>query len=492
MIAIFFEAAPHEFFERRRDIRIQLDQLLRLFLQNRAERFDRRIALERARAAQHLVHNRAEREDVRSPIDQLAAHLLRRHVADRAEDDAGLGGRHLERRSIFAGDRAQLRDAEVEDLHAPFFGDVDVLGLQIAVHDPFFVRRRESMRDLQRDVDGFARRNRSAIEAFAERFTFQQLADEKRGAVGVADVVDRQQIRMIEHACGARFLLESLQTLLVAERHRGQNFDGHIAAEASVGGAINRAHTPLADPSGNPVRPEHRVFLENHSVNGNRGGVLAPCGGSPPRVDVDVRPGTQLGRPLVDLLLQPRRLQGGSDVFLHVRQRWNGESPLAALLAPGASIVSVDLIRSDHDHRREALLDIALDLQLPFDEGADLVERELGVLDGCIEIRWCRESIPNLQQPRLDRILRDVGGTEALDVAKPERLGDQIVENRAAVVVVALSGSPRKKADFGHLCDLADREHLAIDQSGDTVECGGGERRAGGGEQESDPESSHF
>jgi len=121
-----------------------------------------------------------------------------------------------------------------------------------------------------------------------------------------------------------------------------------------------------------------------------------------------------------------------------------------------------------------------------------LVERELGVLDGCIEIRWCRESIPNLQQPRLDRILRDVGGTEALDVAKPERLGDQIVENRAAVVVVALSGSPRKKADFGHLCDLADREHLAIDQSGDTVECGGGERRAGGGEQESDPESSHF
>ena len=76
--------------------------------------------------------------------------------------------------------------------------------------------------------------------------------------------------------------------------------------------------------------------------------------------------------------------------------------------------------------------------------------------------------------------------------SEPPKVRAYAAQDRAAVVVVALSGSPRKKADFGHLCDLADREHLAIDQSGDTVECGGGERRAGGGEQESDPESSHF
>src|SRR5207248_4353963 len=100
----------------------------------------------------------------------------------------------------------------------------------------------------------------------AERFALQQLAHQEWRPLGSADVVDRQQIGMIEHPRRARLLLESLQALFIAERDGGQNLDRDVASEASVGRAIDGAHTSLADPSGHPVRPEHRVFLEKHDL----------------------------------------------------------------------------------------------------------------------------------------------------------------------------------------------------------------------------------
>ena len=49
----------------------------------------RGVALEGRPPVEHLVEHRAEREDVGAVVDRLAAHLLRRHVADGAEHGAG-------------------------------------------------------------------------------------------------------------------------------------------------------------------------------------------------------------------------------------------------------------------------------------------------------------------------------------------------------------------------------------------------------------------
>jgi hypothetical protein len=97
---------------------------------------------------------------------------------------------------------------------------------------------------------------------------------------------------------------------------------------------------------------------------------------SSPRVDVDVRSRSQLGRPLVDLLLQARRLQRGADVFLHRCERRHGQSALPPFLRIRPAVVRVDLVGGDHDHRCEALLDVVLDLQLALDQRAQLVERQ--------------------------------------------------------------------------------------------------------------------
>jgi hypothetical protein len=135
-------------------------------------------------------------------IGGLPADLLGGHVADRAHDDAGSrldrGGRrrHLRRRG--SGGGLELRQAEVEDLHAAVVRDEEVLGLQVAVDDPLLVGRREPLRDLARVVDRLPRRERAAGKLLSKRLALEQLLDDVRRAVVGAGVVDREDVRVVE------------------------------------------------------------------------------------------------------------------------------------------------------------------------------------------------------------------------------------------------------------------------------------------------------
>ena len=48
--------------------------------------------------------------------------------------------------------RPHLRQAEIQDLDSPVFGEKDVLGLQVPVRDPLCMRRRQSFSDRNRDL----------------------------------------------------------------------------------------------------------------------------------------------------------------------------------------------------------------------------------------------------------------------------------------------------------------------------------------------------
>ena len=74
----------------------------------------------------------------------------------------------------------------------------------------------------------------------------------RNGVPRCCDVVDRQQIGMIEHPGGARFLLEALQPLLVAECDGGQDLDRDTASEADCRSRCRLRHTPF------PIRPVTR------------------------------------------------------------------------------------------------------------------------------------------------------------------------------------------------------------------------------------------
>ena len=91
---VLLQAVPDDAVERRRHVGAGAPaELGRILPQDRRHRLGRRVAPERAPAGEHLVEHGAEREQVRARVDRLAAHLLRRHVADRAEHDAGVGDR---------------------------------------------------------------------------------------------------------------------------------------------------------------------------------------------------------------------------------------------------------------------------------------------------------------------------------------------------------------------------------------------------------------
>ena len=101
-------------------------------------------------AGGELVQQDAEREDVRLGRDRLAARLLGRHVADRADDEARLrcsAGRVAGRERV----GLQPGQPEVEQLDVAVGPDHHVLGLDVAVHDLRGVGDGERLGDLPRD-----------------------------------------------------------------------------------------------------------------------------------------------------------------------------------------------------------------------------------------------------------------------------------------------------------------------------------------------------
>jgi hypothetical protein len=109
----------------------------------------------------------------------------------------------------------QLRQAEVEDLDATVPRHEEVLRLQVAVDDPFRVRRREASGDLSRVIERLTHRETSGCQALAKRFASQQLRYDVGRALFGTEVVDREDPRMVERRGGSRLLLESPQPVRV-------------------------------------------------------------------------------------------------------------------------------------------------------------------------------------------------------------------------------------------------------------------------------------
>ena len=85
------EAVRDDAIDRGRDPPVGSGQVRRLLREDRDHRVGGGGLGEGALAREHLVENGPEGEDVRAGIHRLAPHLLRRHVAERPEDDARLG-----------------------------------------------------------------------------------------------------------------------------------------------------------------------------------------------------------------------------------------------------------------------------------------------------------------------------------------------------------------------------------------------------------------
>ena len=196
-------------------------------------------------------------------VSRKATYLLWGHVADGAQHESGVGLRLRLRRHVARAGRGrvglrELGETEVEDFDALVGGDEDVLRLQVAMDDALVMRGGKPAGELHRVREGLADekpracrvRSRPLVagrKPVAQRLALEQLRDDVRRAVVLADVVDIQNVRMVQRGRRARLLLEAGQTPAVPGERGRQHFDGHIAAQAGIADTVDFAH---------PARPE--------------------------------------------------------------------------------------------------------------------------------------------------------------------------------------------------------------------------------------------
>jgi hypothetical protein len=194
------------------------------------------VAAERQRAGHQLVEHHAEAVEIGAPADLLAAPLLRAHVARRADERAFA-------RELGAG-RERVRDAEVREETRPVGTPQDVLRLDVAMHDAVAMRVVERTGDLAHDPQRGVRvlGDERGGRAGAARLVFHRHV---RGARVLADVEDRDDVRMAQVRGDARFAQEAPCRARVLREGRRQHLQRDLARERLLHGEVHQRHSAL-------------------------------------------------------------------------------------------------------------------------------------------------------------------------------------------------------------------------------------------------------
>jgi hypothetical protein len=89
-------------------------------------------------------------------------------------------------------------DAEIGDFHAPSFIEQQILGLDVAMHDPVLVRVLQRLTDGGHDGQSLLRRKAAGLHRLPEIHAIHKLHQEKVKAARLPEIVNRDDARMIE------------------------------------------------------------------------------------------------------------------------------------------------------------------------------------------------------------------------------------------------------------------------------------------------------
>ena len=202
LVGVLLEDAADDAVEGGRQRRLDRGRVL---LGRRREDLGRGTAGEGRRAGEHLVEHGAEREQVRARVGRRALDALGCDVAGGAEQRLReRGAVLLGQQAVGDGAAAQPGEAEVEDLHAPVGGEDDVRRLEVVVQDRAGVGGRESLCDLDRDLDGPTLRQPAAGEPLLQRLALDELEHDVGHVALAADVVDADDRGVVDRRSAAR------------------------------------------------------------------------------------------------------------------------------------------------------------------------------------------------------------------------------------------------------------------------------------------------
>ena len=161
----------------------------------------------------------------------------------------------------------RLREPEVEHLHRAVAADLDVGGLQIAMHDAQVVRGLERFGDLPGDRQRLGDRHRSALDQRRKIVALDQLHHQRADAVRFLEAVDVRDVGVIERCEHLGFAGEAGQALGVLGEVLRQDLDGDVAVEPGVARAVDLPHASLTELGGDLVRTESRAGGQRHRRN---------------------------------------------------------------------------------------------------------------------------------------------------------------------------------------------------------------------------------
>ncbi len=115
------------------------------------------------------------------------------------------------------------------------------------MHDAAPVSGRERARHLRADIDRLTNGDRLALHLLPERLPRDELGDDERAAVDLADVVDHEDVGMVERGGRPRLHVKAAEALGIARHRHRQQLDRHQTIEPGVAGAIHLAHAAGTD-----------------------------------------------------------------------------------------------------------------------------------------------------------------------------------------------------------------------------------------------------
>ena len=193
-----------------------------------------------------VERDQTQRVDVGAAVELVSGELLWAHVLGRAHHEPGLG--HLLRVA-----RARLRDPEVHHLHqvrpVAVLRDHDVVGLQVAVHDPRIMRDLQRVARLVDDAPGPRRWQRAGLlDQARQRTPLDELHREVDHPVGrLAEIVDAADVRMAQPRGVRRLAVESRNGIGIGVHPRVHHLERALAPHLHVLSEVHRSHAAFAE-----------------------------------------------------------------------------------------------------------------------------------------------------------------------------------------------------------------------------------------------------
>ena len=238
---IFFQQAQDQLRQLVGDLRIQLTRIDDRIAHLRQQHLQPGLSVERHAPRRHLKQNAAQRVQIRAPIDRLTRRLLWRDVVRRSKHRAHPRDRIFSRRIR----DEDLRNPEVHQLHhvgqTATLAEQDVFRLQIAMDDPLRMRFDERRRNLTRQVNDPALRQRLAqIQQRRQRPPVDVLHHDKRSTLfRLTNHVNGRDVRMADLGSGAGFSDKALHDVGIFEQIGPQHFDRDLTFHARLRRAID-------------------------------------------------------------------------------------------------------------------------------------------------------------------------------------------------------------------------------------------------------------